>query len=118
MAKIYVSEFAGLANTDQSDSVAILAIPASASYTVVVSGGVSVAATPIQPTTRFIEISTDTTASFTLGTSGGVCALTDCRLSIGERIIRRVPGGYPLPSTHNQPAGLAASLFVLTTANA
>jgi hypothetical protein len=117
MSKIYVSEFSGLANTDQSDSVPILAIPALAEYTVIVSGGVSVSAQPIQAATKFIEISTDTTCSFVIGTAGGSAALTNCRLNANDRVIRRVPTSAG-PVGQSQGGQLApVANFILTTAN-
>lgn len=116
MSKIYVSEFANLAGTDQGDSVPLLAVPALASYTVVVSAGVSQGQN-LQPGTKFVELSTDTTASFRIDTAaGGSCTLTDCRLNANERIIRRV-------IYNQQPAGgygasvLATAFAIFTTAN-
>ena len=115
MSKIYVSEYAGLANTDQSDSVPILAIPALAEYTVIVSAGSSGAAQPFQAATKFIEVSTDTTCSIVVGPAGSTAALTNCRLQTNERVIRRVPfqpqTGYP-----NSPV-LTTAQFIFTTAN-
>lgn len=114
MSKIYVSEFPGLAQTDQSDSVNILAVPATTEYTITVSAGSS-GGPMLQPTTKFIELSTDTTASFVIGTSGGSAGLSNCRLSPGERIIRRVLNVPPLPANHIQPSPLVN--FIFTTAN-
>lgn len=115
MSKIYVSEFGGLGQTDNSDSVNILPIPALAEYTIIVSAGSS-GGPLIGPLTKFIEISTDTTCSFAIGTAGGIAGLSNCRLSIGERIVRRVPNVPPIPSVHNQP--VAPANFIFTTANA
>lgn len=96
MAKIYVSEYPGLANTDQSDSVAILAMPPTVEYSVIVSAGSSGAAQAFQPSTKFIEVSCDTTCSIAIGgfpgTLGtGSAGLTNQRLNANERVIRRVP---------------------------
>src|SRR5712664_1028078 len=108
MAKIYVAEYPGLATTDQSDSVPILALPPTVEYTVIVSAGSSGAAQPIQSTTKFVEISTDTTCSIAFGpTAGGSAGLTNQRLQTNERVIRRVPfqqqssgpGVYPTLTT-------------------
>jgi hypothetical protein len=91
MSLVYVSEFPGLAGTDQGDSVPILAVPALASYTVVVSGGVS-EGPPLNAATKFVELSCDTTCSFRIDlSSGGTATLNDCRLETNERIVRRVP---------------------------
>jgi|SRR5579863_10434965 len=117
MSKIYVAEYPGLAATDQSDSVPILALPPTVEYTVIVSAGSSGAANPIQPSTKFIEVSTDTTCSFTIGTAGGAALLTNQRLQTNERVIRRVP-------YQNQSAGpgvyntVTTAYFIFTTANA
>jgi hypothetical protein len=112
MSKIYVSEFPGLAQTDQSDSVNILAVPATVEYTVIVSAGSS-GGPALQPSTKFVELSTDTTASFIIASAvGSVAALTNCRLSIGERIVRRVPTIGPSGAS-NTPSQFA----IFTTAN-
>ena len=115
MSKIYVSEYPGLANTDQSDSVAILALPPSAEYTVIVSAGSSGAAQPFLATTKFIEVSTDTTCSIAVGPVGTTALLTNQRLQTNERVIRRIPfqaqTGYP-----NSPV-LTTAQFIFTTSN-
>jgi hypothetical protein len=116
MSKIYVAEFPSLGTTDQSDSVNILPVPASVEYTVIVSAGVSGAAQPFLPTTKFIEVSADTTCSFAIGLFPGVigtgtAALTNCRLQTNERIIRRVPFSQATVQTATQYA-------IFTTANA
>ncbi len=115
MSKIYVAEFPGLAATDQSDSVNILPVPASVEYTVIVSAGSSGAAQPFLPTTKFIEVSTDTTASIAIGLFPGVIGtgsakLTNCRLSPNERILRGVPFSQPTVNGSSQYA-------IFTTAN-
>ncbi len=118
MSQIFVAEYPGLATTDQSDSVAILALPPTAEYTVIVSAGISRSAQPLQSTTKFVEISCDTTCSIAIGpTASGTATLTNQRLNANERVIRRVPfqqqslgaGVYPTLTT-------AYSIF--TTANA
>jgi hypothetical protein len=115
MSKIYVSEYAGLGQTDQSDSVNILPVPASVEYTVIVSAGSSGAAQPILFTTKFIELRADTTCSFVIGTSGGSAGLGNCRLNANESVIRRVPNVPQMPSNQYQPA--PAANFIFTTAN-
>jgi hypothetical protein len=96
MAKVYVAEYPGLATTDQSDSVPILAMPPTTEYSVIVSAGSSGAAQPILPTTKFIEFSCDTTCSIAIGgfqgTVGtGSAGVNNQRLQANERVIRRVP---------------------------
>lgn len=114
MSKIYVSEFVGLGLTDNSDSVNILAVPATVEYTITVSAGSS-GGPLIQSTTKFVEISTDTTCSFIIGTSGASAGVGNCRLQANERVIRRVPNIQPLPGNHFQPSPPAN--FIFTTAN-
>lgn len=115
MAKIYVSEYPGLASTDQSDSVAILALPPTAEYTVIVSAGSSGSAQPIQASTKFVEISCDTTCSIAVGPVGTTALLTNQRLQTNERVIRRIPfqaqTGWP-----NTPV-LTTAQFIFTTSN-
>jgi len=117
MAKIYVVEVPGLASTDQSDSVAILAVPTSTEYTVIVSAASSGSAAPILPSTKFIEIGTDTTCSFVIGPAGTTAGLSNCRLNAYEKIIRRVPtsAGIVGQSQGGQLAPVAN--FIFTTAN-
>jgi len=116
MSKIYVAEYPGLAATDQSDSVPILALPPTVEYTVIVSAGSSGAAQPIQPSTKFIEVSTDTTCSIAVGPVGGSAGLSNQRLQANERIIRRVPFTQQTagPGTYNV---LTTAQFIFTTAN-
>jgi len=114
MSKIYVAEFSGLGGTDQGDSVNILGIPSLAEYSIIVSAGSS-GGPALQPTTKFVELSTDTTASFAIGGVAGVvgtgsATLSNCRLSPGERIVRRVPFSQGTPQA-------AAAYSIFTTAN-
>jgi hypothetical protein len=117
MSKIYVAEYTGLAACEQSDSVPIFALPPSVEYTITVSAGSSGAANPIQPDTKYVEISTDTTCSIAIGpTVGGSAALTNQRLQTNERIVRRVP--YQRPSDANNRFGVLTTAYsVFTTAN-
>lgn len=114
MSKIYVSEFLGLARTDQSDSVNILAIPAAVEYTVTVSAGSSGAAQAIQPYTKFVEIRTDTTCSFVIGPAGTTAGVGNCRLNANESVIRAVPS---TPYTAGQQQLAPTANFIFTTAN-
>lgn len=92
MSKIYVAEYPGLATTDQSDSVAILACPPTVEYTVIVSAGSSGPPQPFNATTKFIEVSADTTCSIAIGPfATGAALLTNQRLNSNDRVIRRVP---------------------------
>jgi hypothetical protein len=106
MSKLYVNEFAGLANPGNYDgSVPLLPLPPIASYTIIVSAGTS-GGPNLNPQTTFIEVSTDTTCSFRVSSTTTV-SLNDCRLVANERMIRRVifnqepfgPGTYPVLST-------------------
>jgi hypothetical protein len=115
MSKIYVCEAAGLGQTDNTDSVSILPAPSTIEYTVIVSAASSGAAQPIAASTKFVEISADTTCSVVIGPVGTTCALTNRRLQTNERIILRVPNVAPLRANLNQPAPPAN--FIFTTAN-
>lgn len=89
MTKLYVQEFAGLANTDDTD-IAAVAVPALANYVVDYTAGVT-ASPKFQTATKFVEIVTDAICSVKFGTFGTVvAAVTDNRLSAGERILRAV----------------------------
>jgi hypothetical protein len=121
MSLVYVAEYPGLASTDQSDSVAILALPPTVEYTIIVSAGSSGAAQPLKPTTKFVEISCDTTCSISIGgfpgTVGtGSALLTNQRLNANERVIRRVP--YQQQSSGAGVYGTVTTAYgVFTTAN-
>ena len=98
MSKIYVAEYPGLANAATGDggSVAILAVPPTVEYTVIVSAASSGPPQPFAQSTAFVEISCDTTCSIAFGLFPGVigtgsAGLTNCRLEANERIIRSVP---------------------------
>lgn len=122
MSKIYVSEYPGLATTDQSDSVPILALPPTVEYTVIVSAGISGAAQPFQPSTKFIEVSTDTTCSIAIGGFPGVVGtgtvtLNNQRLNANDRVIRRVP--FQQQSAGPGVYGTVTTAYcIFTTANA
>jgi hypothetical protein len=122
MAKIYVAEYPGLAMTDQSDSVPILAMPPTVEYSVIVSAASSGAAQPLQPTTKFVEISCDTTCSIAIGPfpgalNTGSAGLNNQRLNANERIIRRVPFQQQSsgPGVYNT---VTTAYGIFTTANA
>jgi hypothetical protein len=121
MSKIYVCEVVDVAQMSQSDSTPILPAPSSAEYSVIVSAGVSGAAQPFLPSTRFIEVSTDTTCSIGIGPFPGVigtgtATLSSRRLNSNDRITLRVP--YYPPQTGPQ-AGPSSSVqyCIFTTAN-
>jgi hypothetical protein len=121
MALVYVSEYSGLASTDQSDSVAILALPPTSEYSVIVSAASSGASRSILPTTKFIEFSCDTTCSIAIGPSPGSlntgsALLTNQRLNANERVIRRVPFQQQSsgPGVYNT---VTTAYSVFTTAN-
>ena len=113
MSQIFVAEYPGLAQLEQGDSAVIMPAPPTVEYNVIVSGASSGAATPFQPSTRFIEVSCDTTCSIAIGPFPGVigtgsAGVTNKRLAPNERTIIGVPrfptqtappgGGSPVPS--------------------
>jgi len=122
VSKIYVCEVVDVAQMSQSDSTPILPAPSSAEYTVIVSAGISGAAQPFLPTTRFIEVSTDTTCSIAIGQFPGVVGtgtalLTNRRLQSNERITLRVPFYPPNTSPNGAPMGNNIAYGIFTTAN-
>jgi hypothetical protein len=122
MSKIYVCEVVDVAQMSQSDSTPILPAPSSVEYTVIVSAGVSGAAQPFQPATRFIEVSTDTTCSIAIGqfpgTVGtGTAVLTNRRLQTNERITLRVPFYPQNTSPQGSQSGNYVPYCIFTTAN-
>ena len=118
MTQIYVSEFSELAATQAPEgAVALLAVPPIASYVVIVSAGVSKGQT-LSPLTKWVELCTDTTASFRIDTSGGTCTLTDTRLAVNERLIRRVNyQAQPVLGGYGASVGTLTTLALYTTAN-
>lgn len=122
MSKIYVCEVVDVAQMSQNDSTPILPVPSNAEYSVIVSAGVSGAALPFLPTTRFIEVSTDTTCSIAIGqfpgTVGtGTALLTNRRLNANDRITLRVPYYPPNTSPNGAPMGNNVAYCIFTTAN-
>lgn len=91
MATLYVAEFPGLAATVQGDSVPVLNAPPTVEQTVAIAAG-SAASAAFQASTIFVEISTDAICSIQFGTAPVATAVM-CRLSAGERIVRRVTPG-------------------------
>ena len=121
MSKIYVCEVVDVAQMSQSDSTPILPTPSNAEYTVIVSAGVSGAAQPFLPSTRFIEVSTDTTCSIAIGQFPGVvgtgtAALTNRRLQSNDRITLRVPYGSVQTAPQGGPV-VNQPYCIFTTAN-
>jgi hypothetical protein len=113
MSQIYVAEYPGLAQAEQGDSVSLLPSPPTVEYNVIVSAASSGAAAPFQPSTRWIEVSCDTTCSIVIGPFPGVIGtgsanVTNKRLQANERVVLGVPrfptqtappgGGNPVPS--------------------
>lgn len=118
MSTIYVAEYAGLATTDQSDSVAILALPPIVEYTVIVSAGISGPPQPFNAATKYIEVSTDTTCSIAIGPFvGGTVALTNQRLNSNDRVIRRIPFNQQSQGPGSRGT-LTTAYGIFTTANA
>lgn len=94
MTKLYVAEFTGLAATAQSDSVPILTVPPTLEQAVAISTATSAGSNGFQPSTTFVEISSDVVCSIAFGTtlSTAIATVNNCRLNANERIIRRVAG--------------------------
>ena len=121
MSKIYVCEVVDVSQMSQSDSTPILPVPSNAEYTVIVSAGSSGAAQPFLPTTRFIEVSTDTTCSIAIGQFPGVVGtgsalLTNRRLNSNDRITLRVPYGSVQTAPQGGPV-VNTTYCIFTTAN-
>jgi hypothetical protein len=115
MSQIFVAEFPGLGITAQGDSVTILPAPPTTTYNVIVSAASSGPPQPLQVTTRYIEVSCDTTCSFSVALfTGGAAKVTDVRLAPNERITRAVP--FFLPSVQGLVSSQTA-YGVFTTAN-
>ena len=122
MSKIYVCEVVDVAQMSQGDSTHLLAGPSNAEYTVIVSAGSSGPAAPFLPTTRFIEVSTDTTCSIAIGQFPGVvgtgsAGLSNRRLNANDRITLRVPYFPPNTSPNGAPVGNNVAYGIFTTAN-
>lgn len=121
MSTIYVAEYVSLANTNQSDSVPLVAMPPTIEYKVIVSAASSGAAQPFQPSTKFIEVSTDTTCSIAIGLFPGVigtgsAGVTNKRLAQNERVIMSVPNSPQYGGASQIPQNFAA-YAIFTTAN-
>jgi len=84
MTKMYVQEFAGLAKTQQSDSIPVVAEPPLASYVVDYTAGV--ASGPVyQPTTQYLLIENDSICAVTF--NGTAATVND----------RHIPAATPNP---------------------
>lgn len=98
MSRVIVCEVAELAGTQaQEGAVSILPTPSLAEYAVIVSAGSS-GGPAFQPTTKWIEVSTDTTCSVVVGPAPGqpnlttgVAGTSNRRLNANDRITLRVP---------------------------
>jgi hypothetical protein len=105
MATLRVAEFPGLGRTDQGDSTTILPVPPTVEQSVVVSASGVIIGQPFQPTTKFVELFTDTTCSIAFGIFSALTTATvttgNGRLNANERLIRAVPSNPPLPSSSN-----------------
>ena len=122
MSKIYVCETAALGATAANEgAVAVMPVPSLAEYNVIVSAGSSGPPQPFQPTTAFVEVSTDTTCSIAIGLYPGVigtgsAALTNRRLNANDRVILRVPNSPQYGGASNIPQ-VQALYGIFTTAN-
>jgi hypothetical protein len=110
MSKLYVVEVAELAGVQSVDgAVAVFPVPTLAEYSITVSAGSS-GGPNLQPATKWVELSCDTTCSFAIGpTATASAGLSNARLNANDRVIRRVP---------YQPQSVTAGASVLTTAYA
>jgi hypothetical protein len=122
MSLIYVAEYPGVAALPQGDSTSILPNPPSKEYTVIVSAGSSGAAAPFLPTTRFIEVSCDTTCSIAIGGFPGVvgtgsAGLTNKRLQTNERVILGVPAFATPTAPQGYGPPIPTQYAIFTTAN-
>jgi hypothetical protein len=120
MSKIYVAEYVDLAGC-MDGSVVIMPEPPTVEYQVIVSAASSGAATPFLPSTKFIEVSTDTTCSIVIGLfpgviGTGIALLTNKRLFANERLIMRVPPAVSPQMTGNKFTA-PAQYAIFTTAN-
>ena len=92
---LYIAEYTALAANHDSGAVAILPVPPIFSSALVTSATSSATPIPLQPSTQFIELCTDTTCSVLILPFAQVGAYTFTtqvgRLNANERIIRRVP---------------------------
>jgi len=99
MATLRVAEYPGLGQIDQSGSVAILPVPPTIEQSVTVSASGVIIGAPFQPTTKFVELCTDTTCSIAFGIFSALTTATvttgNGRLNANERIIRAVPSTPP-----------------------
>lgn len=100
MTKLYVSEYPGLAETDQSDSTLIVAMPPIAEQIVDYTAGVATLANPFSPFTKFIYVSTDAICSIAFGVTP-VATITNLRLAANERILTRVVAGQKVSAITN-----------------
>lgn len=121
MSQIYVAEFPGLGRTENGDSVDVFPLP-TVEYNVIVSAASSGAAAPFQQSTRWVEVSTDTTCSIAFGLFPGVigtgsAAVTNCRLNANERVRRRVPDNFVNTAPQGGLNIQAARYAIFTTAN-
>lgn len=101
MTKLYVSEFSGLAATDQSDSVG--AFPAATKDQVVDFSGGAASSAAFVSTTIFIEFEADSICSFLVQPAGGgpAAAVTNMRMAAGDRLVRRVSPGDKISAITN-----------------
>jgi hypothetical protein len=119
MATLRIAEFSGLGRTDQNDSVAILPVPPTVEQSVTVSASGVVIANPFQPTTKFVELCTDTTCSVAFGVfanlTTGTVTTGNGRLNANERVIRAVPNTPPGSTRNFQPAPVLYGLVVIAS---
>jgi hypothetical protein len=105
MAILHVAEFPGLGRADQSDSITVLPVPPTVEQQVIVSASGVIISNPFQPSTKFVELCTDTTCSIVFGVFNTLTTATvttgSGRLNANERLIRAVPNQSQIPSGSN-----------------
>jgi len=115
---LYISEYLALAGNQDSGAVAILPIPPTVQTALVTSAITSYSAVPLQNSTAFIELCTDTTCSVLILPFATLSTYTFTtqvgRLNANERIIRRVPcspqwGGASTDPQLNATYGIVTS---------
>lgn len=99
MSNLYISEFDGLAATEQSDSVDHL--PVAIVDQVLAFTGVATASAAFNKNTKFIEFVADGIMSFLISPTGTLADVTKMRATAGERIRRGVTPGYKISAITN-----------------
>lgn len=111
MTQMYVQEYAGLAQTQQSDSIPVPAEPPLASYIVDYTAGVASGPT-YQPGTQFLLVECNSIACMSFN---GVAATITGRRSAGVGTPELIyVGGCPKSGTPLLPTGRASAITAAT----